>query len=217
MFRITDVSIEGGATVSHEKVRDAVWTALEGDQYLLISKQFMYLYPQEEIQTVVSDISRVHDVEVSRDKKTLHVSFEEYIPYALWCESDDCVFLTQDGYGFDTAPSLEGNIFVRYVTETASTTPHTQALSTEAMAEATSFISAVQSAFGFHIVRVVYTRDGDVVYYRTDGAALMTSPDEPSLKKLETILTSEEFAHLITAPFEYIDVRFGNRVFVKEE
>jgi hypothetical protein len=219
-FSITDISVSGGATVSHTKVRDVVWETLTGDQYLLVSKKFAYLYPEKAIQKHVSQIPRVHDVSVTREGTRLSVSFEEYVPYALWCDAvkvSSCVFLTKDGYGFDTAPHLTGGVFVRYITETASSTPDTKAFSETEMENRSAFIGSLREDFGFKIVAVVITEEGDELYHLARGGIIMTSTNERPLEKIHTVLSSEEFSHLRTEAFNYIDLRFGNRVFVNEE
>ncbi|MBX2866743.1 hypothetical protein KTR10_02220 [Candidatus Kaiserbacteria bacterium] len=220
---LSEIRVSGGATVSHEKVEQVAWRALSGNQYGLISKRFAYLYPQQEVIDAVSHIPRVHGVSVTRDGKILSIHFEEYIPTALWCDSlasISCVFLTEDGFGFDKAPQLTGGVFVRYVTALASSTPHTQAIDRDIMVESTSFIHAVREAYGFGIAQVVYTADGDVEYHREIGGVILTTQEESveeALENLDTVLSSEEFSHLRTEPFLYVDLRFGNRVFVKED
>ena len=49
---------------------------------------------------------------------------------------------------------------------------------------------------------------------------LLVSPSQSAQEtfdNLRSILESEEFAHVTSGDFNYIDLRFGNRVFVNEE
>ena len=219
---IHEVEVSGGSTVSHDRIKEAVWNTLRGRHYLLVDRSFQYLYPEVAVREAVESVPRVHDVSVVRDGDKLQVSFGEYEPYALWCDTSDdetCVFLTKEGFGFDEAPRLTGGVFVRYITETASSTSNTQALSATEMLRGSTFIYALQQEFGFDVTSVTYTADGDEVYLLARGSRILRTGEDPiddSLEKLRTIFGSEQFVHLITTPFEYIDVRFGNRVFVKE-
>ena len=47
----------------------------------------------------------------------------------------------------------------------------------------------------------------------------MAIVDSPAsvIENLKTILVSEEFSHLKPGNFQYIDLRFGNKIFVNEE
>ena len=45
----------------------------------------------------------------------------------------------------------------------------------------------------------------------------LTQPIEDSLGNLEVLLSSPDFDHLAPGNFQYIDLRFGDKVFVNEE
>jgi len=42
-------------------------------------------------------------------------------------------------------------------------------------------------------------------------------PVADSFKNLQSILSSEEFIHLQNGAFQYIDLRFGDKIFLNEE
>ena len=111
MFTIASVEVSGGETITHEVIHERVEEALEGSYAFVIPKRFVYFYPHEEIAEAVRQVPRIKDVAVTAENRTtLSVTFDEYIPHALWCESLEahvCTFITDEGYSFaGAAPSL---------------------------------------------------------------------------------------------------------------
>lgn len=217
------VEVSGGTTVSHDEVGQAVWRALSGNHFLLIAKRFIYIYPHDAVVAEVSNIPRVYDVDVSQEGKTLLVHFEEYIPEALWCsgvpEDSSCVFITEDGYGFSEAPQLHGGVFVRFIQQGVTSTPQTIAFTADEMIRMQALIKGFAEDFNYDVESVVITKDNDEEYRLARGSTLLVAQSDSEdkvLGKLHSIFTSPDFTHLTTETFNYIDLRFGNRVFVKE-
>ena len=66
---------------------------------------------------------------------------------------------------------------------------------------------------------VVETRAGDEEYHLAGGGYLIVAPKrgvQETFDNLQSILQSEAFKHMTPGAFDYIDLRFGNRVFLKE-
>ena len=80
-----------------------------------------------------------------------------------------------------------------------------------------SFANLIGQAKKFIVSRISVTKDGDVIYKLTSGAELITgnklSPQQ-SFDNLLTVLETKEFKHLTQENFAYIDLRFGNKVYV---
>lgn len=220
---IIDVQVVGGETISRQEIMNVVQDGLEGTYLGLVPKRFSLLYPQQSLIEQVTALDRVHDVVIKRiDGHTLQVSFSEFIPRALWCESVDsdmCLFLDNDGYAFGVAPRLSGGSLVRFVTLG-------QAIQTGA--RVTDF-----DTFGslFELIDLLTERDwyvshieldlvGDVFVVLSAGGELKVSGKESPEKmvnNLMTVIASPDFSHLKPGNFQYIDLRFGNKVFVNEE
>ena len=72
---------------------------------------------------------------------------------------------------------------------------------------------------GFVVTDAEQSAPDEVTLHLESGGALKVSermPAEEVLANLETVLASEAFAHLANGNFEYIDLRYGDRVFVNE-
>lgn len=222
VFTITNVEVVGGVTVPHSEVQKVAEAALEGDYYRLVPRRFSYWYPEAVIKDEVRKIGRVKNVAVERrDRQTVTVVFEEYEPAALWCQdvsTDACLFIDRFGYAFAPAPRLTGSALLRYVVGDEAPALGVSVLDTDLIKETVAFSEALLSELDLHVV-VVEKREDDFVYRVALGGEIRTSAVigiDASLANLKTVLQSEEFEDLEAGMFDYIDLRFGNKVFVHE-
>ncbi len=225
-FTIRTVTVEGGDTINQEDIKTRTQVLLDGTYGFFIPRRFAYLYPHEEIEQMVKDIPRVSRASVSlSSNKELYISIDEYTPHALWCaESTEdmnagCLFVSNTGLAFAPAPSLLGSTFLRYVTE--GRTPEVAApfVSVEYMRVTEEFSRVLSREYGMDVYAVYETLGGDV-HYRIRGGGEILVPRVADMQKifenLNSILTSEEFGHLRPGNFSYVDLRFGNKIFVKQ-
>lgn len=218
---VQQVQVSGGETISHDLVQKLVETELEGEYLRLIPKRFSLMYPEEAIVDSVRDIDRIKDLEVKRNTWTgLQISFNEYVPDALWCNSDlsSCVFLDSNGFAFAKAPSLTGGSFLRLEKLGVEPVTNVQVFNEDPYNQVKNLVRLLENNSWF-IESVVLDVVGDAYLKLTEGGELKIAlSDEPEriVENLFTVLTSPEFIDIGPGEFEYIDLRFGNKVFVNE-
>jgi cell division septal protein FtsQ len=218
---IQTVTVEGGETISHELIRTLVWSELDGEYIRLIPKQFAWLYPRSTITTSLQKIGRIKNVSVNlRSSTELVVQFSEHQPDALWCAeaADSCVFLDATGYAFAQAPELSGGSFVRLGKIGVTPVAGVQAFAAETYQRLRAFETLLANQ-GWYVARIEVDAAGDAYITLTRGGELKVAlADEPEqiVANLFTVLNSPEFIMIGPGEFEYIDLRFGNKVFVNE-
>lgn len=221
---ISTISVEGGETIPHEEIQGIVDGKLSGSYALIIPHRFTFLFPKESILAAVAAVPRVHDVAVERSSRTgVHVTFTEYVPHALWCqsleESGGCYFLTADGYAFAPAPELIGGSLIRYVLEHKGSPEKGWAIDSALLQRLDTLFALLDEAIGFRVLSVVHTTDGDFKLHISGGGMLFvagTFDAERVVHRLQAVLASKEYKHLRPDNFNYIDLRFGQKVFVNE-
>jgi len=220
---LSNVTVEGGITIDKVNVEAITKQQLEGSYLKLIPRRFAYVYPEEEIVQKVSEVERIKDVAVERISGTeLRITFDEYLPDTLWCNLGDeakCLFLDETGFAFAPAPELSGESVVRYFASERETELRAQPFTVEDYKTSKDFTDYL-SAIGWFVTKIEINSTHDVFYTLAQGGEIKATLTEPALKpfsNLETILRSEEFAHLKPGNFQYLDLRFGTRVFVNEE
>lgn len=222
-LQIKEIEVVGGTTIGSDTVRSAVDAVLKGNYFHLIPHTFSPLYPKTAIEATVSEIPRVHNVLVERiNRQAIRVVFDEYQPVALACVNEsmaNCYFLDQHGFVFAKAPELTGGALVRYVNR-EKVPVLKQTLFEESFMETTGqFINQLETELNLFVVKVIRADAVDTSYYLSTGAELKASnrlsPDE-TFTNLRSILTSKEFESIANGSFHYIDLRFGDKVFVSE-
>jgi cell division septal protein FtsQ len=222
-FTIDEVVISGGETVPSPEIQNLVDGILQGSYLSLIPRRFTFFYPHDNIANAVLSVPRIKDVSIDRDGKTLSLSFSEHVPFALWClesDPDSCFFLDAYGYAFAPGPRLAGGALVRHVFENETELSRKQVLNRDALERMHDFLLRLTEEVHMRVTEVRYTTSGDLILTLGGGGELRMRNDESYnsiFNNLSTILTSPEFTHLKPGNFWYIDLRFGNKVFVNEE
>jgi cell division septal protein FtsQ len=213
---ITEVTVSGGETISHDVLRERVEQQLTGTYLRLVPRTFAYTYPRQDIMASLADIPRIKEITLTRTSGTaIHITFTEFISDALWCEVRDCYFIDDTGYAFATAPSLQGGAFVRFSNE------RTPAVGESVMTEndyvtIKQFISLLRT-IQYDVSAVTTDAAKDAFLMLTKGGEIrITLLESPAqlFDNLETILQSDAFSEVAPGNFKYIDLRFGNKVFV---
>lgn len=222
-YLIEQIEVEGGKTISHDEVRGKVESTLRGSYFLVIPRRFTYLYPYENVVSVVEATPRVKDVVVRKtNRNTLSVSFDEYLPYALWCgdgEGSDCYFIDEHGYAFDISPLKNGGTLMRHMVE-GKQVKRGMKLDAQVFETMEQLAHRIEDTLDFRIASILYKENGDVEFNVNGGGTFyVASKNDPELtyENLEAVLTSEAYSHLKPGNFQYVDVRFEKKVFVNEE
>jgi len=221
---ITDVTIIGGETVPPLEIRTLVLRELEGTYMLLIPKRFSYMYPHDRLVEVIENISRIHSVSVERESATeLRVSFKEYVPYALWCiynaPNMPCFFMDKEGYAFETAPPLTGGTLIRHTTEGSQQIERGTVIDSAMLNRIDRFLERMEDEVYLRVSTVVYKSNGDIEFLVNGGGTILISGSrdfDETFANLITLLSADEFSHIAPGNFRYIDIRFGNKLFVNE-
>lgn len=221
-FTLSTVTVSGGETIQHSEVEGVVKSKLEGSYMKIIPRTFAFTYPKQEIEQAVRDIDRVKSMKIVRLGGTeLKVEFDEYVPHALWCkdnQSEGCYFLDDAGYSFSAAPTLVGGSFLRFVSIGKDPAEHTQAFNEEEYRTIHELTRLFAEAKWF-VSKAEVDTAGDAFLTIVDGGEFKVSLKQPAnetVSNLLTVLGSENFAHIKPGNFEYVDLRFGSKVFVNE-
>ena len=224
IFSIARVEVKGGETISHDEITRIVESQLKGTYVLLIPKAFKYLYPKNNIIAEIERDERIYDVDIQiTAENTLIVTFEEYLPEALWCLKDTeytCYFLDSTGFAFATAPQLKGGTFVRYTFTWKDRLERGYVLDSVSYISLNTFIKRLHENLHIRISEVVYDTHDDVTLFINGGGKILLSAKKDyneTFNNIATLLNSTEFKYLTPGNFDYIDVRFDNKVFLNEQ
>lgn len=231
-LRITGVVVSGTSSVATSSVADAVNAHLVGSWLWVIPKNNIFLYPKEDIrEALVRAYPQWKTVDVHAvDFHTVAVSATEREPAALWCASvatttpaaevaAGCYTMDEDGVVYARASSASTTTtFVSYSGGKPGAVPW-QYLSRDdfrALAALAAALSEVEPADS--VRQVVVDDDGDALaYFQNDFLLLFTLRDESGdvFERFTLALKSDPFHGKTLGNFEYLDLRFGDKLYYK--
>ena len=228
-LQIANVEVLGASTISSEALSGMVQKGLEGNYAHLFPKSNNLLYPRETIlKGVLQEYPRIANADLSlSDINALRLVVSERSPYALWCgekrqsgEMGSCYFLDESGYIFGKAPDFNGSVFFEFYGATSGTEVlGAQFLPPEEFKKLAAFADSLRGSTGMPKPNaVVVQKDNDVTIYLDNGRRIFVTRNADFAEarvNLESVLDSSEFKERTPGKFDYIDLRFGNKVYFK--
>lgn len=235
-FNISGISVVGAQDIREELITRSLETVLDDGAYRILSRRNIFLYPRTSLEEIISEsFPPVKSVRISRPSllaTDLVVTIEEREPFARWCEEEgeQCYFLDDGGFIYapvgDTAGTTTARTIPRaqYIFSGGLTAPKGAASSTEPIGQwfvqahlpgLLSLLTYLGQA-GFTVVSAQV--EGQDIFIRLQEGFLVKASfgaDAGTLvKNLELVLSSDILKGK-TEELEYVDLRFGNRVYYK--
>lgn len=222
-FSVQTVAVSGTEKVPPKLVEEYVNTILDDGSYHFLSRKNILLYPQAVIErAVVGFFPRIASVSVSRSSVAsteLLVAVTERQPFALWCDSSGgCYQMDKDGFVFAEIPASAASS-TEYTFRggiATSTNPIGQTFIPAHLPALISFLNGLGQA-GFTPLGAAIESDTDFSVPLQRGLVLKASFGENAdllVKNLNLVLSSDALADK-TNDLEYVDLRFGDRVYYK--
>lgn len=222
-MRVDSVAVSGIKALPREKMVERVGEEVSGAYAGIFSKRNIFLVPKRTIESaLVREFPRIREVRLAADgMRGLSLSVVEREPEAILCRAKktECFFMDGDGFVFAEAPQLAGTSFVRYEAALADVPLGKYFMSSRGgFSELHQFVQSLGSLALFPKV-VSLTGNSYVITARvlTRDIRLVvggTVSYEQSYRNLEAILQDPKFSLDSVAS---IDLRFGNKVFFREE
>jgi len=227
-FKISEISVAGNTSVPSEYVLDIVKETIDGSYALILSRDNFLIYPRKNIKNnILNNIPRIRNVFFSLDGfNTLNVLIEERKPFALWCgmeidERRECYFLDDESFIFAKAPRFSEDVYLKYlggqVNESNPISSHYYN-DKEFFEELNRFLEAIED-MDFSVSKLFY--DGGIEFEAifSGGEKLIFSSEYPLIDTYDRLFillreNEDDLFHEGGEPaFEYIDMRFGSRIF----
>lgn len=216
---IADVSVTGVQQLSVESLTGTVQEQLDQTGFRLFSRKNMFLYPKSAIESdLTAQFPRIKKVSVARESllaAALIVAVEERKPYATWCSASCYVF---DSHGFVFAEMTETpeKHYVFYGGLIAGEDVVGQTFLEGRLADVVAFLDSLAAA-GYEPQGFTVDSEKDFTVTLAKGQKILASFEIPAgdiLRNLATALEAEDLKEKFDS-LEYIDLRFGNRVYYK--
>lgn len=222
-FSIVRVEIEGARALRSKLVEAFVATKLWDGTPQLFSESNVFLYPRAEIESALADFfPRIESATLSRESLlsgVVVVTLKERTPYARWCSSDGpCFAMDTGGVIFESATTTDA-FETHYIFEgsfAAGEDPRAKKYLPGQFAAVLALLERLGQA-GYAAERVSVEEGQDFAIFLAEGFSLRVSfgTDVATVaKNLELVLASEALRGKERV-LDYVDLRFGNRVYYK--
>lgn len=222
-LQITNIFVKGTYDVPEALVRTYVETVLYDGLLHPLSRTNIFLYPKKTVKsTLETSIPRVASVSVRRDTmfaQAVRVIVTERVAHARWCatESSACYLLDANGFVYAEAPLLDDGTWYEYrggLDETRS--PIGQTFLPSRLREIETLLKLLADN-GYEPFGASVESERDYTISLESGALLKLTFGEDvsvTMRHLESVFATGELKGRI-AEMEYVNLRFGNRVYYK--
>ncbi|OHA15860.1 MAG: hypothetical protein A3G52_01445 [Candidatus Taylorbacteria bacterium RIFCSPLOWO2_12_FULL_43_20] len=227
---ISRIGVEGNLALDKSEISEDAYSELEGRYLGILSKKNVLIFPKENIEKKLKEKwKRIDEVKIERSSLTsIAVKITEKKPEYLWCGGEEnapsggreCFFMDRDGYIFSKAPQFSDSVFFKLFSNINKESPIG-----EYFADNTDFtnISALISLMvrdGIGATKLVRKDNGEYELYLGDGSRVFLNIDsdyKDAYENLRVFLESDIYLAIdkASSPIDYIDLRYGNKVFYK--
>lgn len=221
-FKIHSVVISPVKRIQEADVRDYVDNFLDQKILFFIPKNYIWLTSSKDLMAGLKlSFSAIKDVRVEKDfPDGLAITIHEYDAWGVLCHGspEECFWIDQEGIAFDNAPGFSGIIVPKIRDERVRTyAVQERQLSPELMRLIAFFNEKAVSDDALQSVQFTIAEKDQTLRVRTrlgwEILLLETTNPEDAYKNLQVALRNE-IKDKITN-LEYVDLRFGNRIFYK--
>jgi len=220
-FAIKDVSVSGAQEIPADALTAAVETGLEDNILKIFSRRNIFLYPRGAIEQSLSTLfPRIKDVELSRPAllaQAVVVTVQERQPFAKWCSNDACFLLDEGGFIFAQSESgTPATSYVFYGGLVPDESPVGQFFLQGRFAGIVYFLDSLRGAE--HEVKSFRVENEKDFSVTLGNGLVLLFPFDADLEAMLRNLTLALEADAVRGregELEYVDLRFGNRVYYK--
>lgn len=244
-FRIGSIDISGAETVSADEVRDAVRTVLAEAHNFIVPGDFIPLVNNDEIiRRLRKQFPRLRAVRIAPSSgRTLAVVVEERELWAILCtggadetagtasstppspspinnelSSPPCAYVDREGFAYGVAPQLAGSLILKITTDAADIPLGASALEAKLIDRIIFLADHLPATIGEPITDISFSVNvpSELGARAASGFWMRFKRDdegERALAVLARILRDEIKSR--RKQVDYIDLRFGNKVFYK--
>ncbi len=227
-FQIRDVNIEGARIIQESDLRKSVDDTLSGSYVWLIPKSNTFIYNLGTLKSyLLEEFPGIQSITLARDGfNKISLNIEERKPHVLWCPDKDevdqqCYFIDDTGLLFAEAPSFSGNVYFIFRGKLDKDTPlGARLMSQQDFTSFEQFISLITKNLHVDIVGVTFKEVGDFDLDLASGTKILfnkTLSYDDMYNNFGSVLKSDQFASSTIDSLEYLDMRFGNKIFFKNK
>jgi cell division septal protein FtsQ len=228
-FRVKEVNLTGGVLITEEDVERESVEFISGSYFWLFPKDNSFILGKKGLENHLKEkFKRIDTIIVSLEGfNSLKVEISERKHFAIWCKEDSsgseerCYFIDKNSTVFAKSPNFSGDAYFKYYGLIESSDPIglEYIASPEVFSQISDFVDDVKST-SIKPLHITAKNKEEFVMDIFGGGKILFDTKE-SLKtvfdKLNLLLETPELSKFDRKelPVEYIDLRFGNKLYYK--
>jgi hypothetical protein len=231
---VSSVRVEGVKTIDEESVISMAQQELEGNNFLIWNRANMLWYPKKDIVADIQEaFPRAKDISLRRTSMTaIAVEITERTPTYVWCEGSyidyeqdaalvgethqpTCYFADCDGFIFDSAPVFSGAAYRTWYGGEVTHTPLGAYIANSDVFARSVAVMDTLSALGLSPIKHEFRGEDGYVFFEDDTYFMY--PLDAELEALGADVRAVLESLEENTDWEYLDMRFGNKVFFREK
>jgi hypothetical protein len=233
---INEFIVVGTRVVPAASIIAAAGDYLDGQYFGFWPKRHIWWYPRSGLMVHLNtNFPRLAAISATAAPGRLVITVEERQPALLYCSPERCFFIDEEGLAYAPAPHFSPGVFLEWQTDESLTFEPPQSLTTRAAVDRLlksqrifEQVLSLQELAGWRISRLSVTADHDVIFWvdpvfkndQRNAWQIIIDAETPPLllaDNLHTALTAllAETATADWPPLQYVDLRFGKKVFYK--
>jgi hypothetical protein len=230
--RITTVIIAGVETVASSSVEVLVKEKISGTYFFTFPKNNIFLYPKKQIVAeLLATYPAAKDITVHAENfQAIKVEVVERHPAALWCGENTasqaaCMLMDENGFAYAPAANFSGDAYFSYYGSATSSVGYLAEPTPKQFLTEEQFrsLAALAKAFADNqthtrITRVVVDPNDDVHLSFANGFTVLfvlVSRGGDVFERFTLALASAPFLTRLVSDFEYLDLRFGDKLYYR--
>jgi len=222
---IKEIEVLGNKAVSTEEIKSIVLKKIEKKIFIFKINNFIFL-PRKEIRQEIGDsFDWIKDVDIStKGFSTLIIDISEYDPEFIFCDEgveNNCFLSDQTGFIFAKALFLNGNDYLVFESKLPSKIIGERVIAKGELQKINQFVEALKSN-NLEVKKIRLKDLNEVRFKLKEGTEIIIDLNnnlDEMLGHFLLLLAEETNKHKSRDAFlnstEYIDIRFGNKVFYK--
>lgn len=221
-FNVKKIEVSGNGAVTAESIKEIVAEKISGKRGWLFPQKNFFLIPEREIENALrAEILRIKSAEIKKHPfDELAAIIQERQNSFLACVKDKCAFADENGFVFEEAPDFSEGIFLKFYDERGKTEQPAALIGKNILPEGET---AKLAAFGDLLGKIkvepakIILKDESIYEVQTgeNWRIILNDKNEPKQALLNLAAALESEIKEPRRKLDYVDLRFGNKVYFK--
>lgn len=217
---IKDISISGIETLDSNSLISKTREVISGKYLFFFPMDNIIIYPSGKIKDEILKFDpRIKTVKASVDRKRiLNVDIVEYKPAFAWCHLEECYYTDDTGYVFRAINYNPRDFYTVFRNGISKDTPIGSRWGDNDIGDVKDFLDFFK-VVDIPISEVSFMGNTDYYFYTKNGTEFRIDFDS-SIETAQSYLDiffSQNISFVNAGLYEYVDARFGKKIYYKEK